>query len=207
MKKIIIIGTGGFAREILFLLDEMGKFEQVAGFMEPDEIWNTSWQNKMLMDKPVFPMSSQNSSKNAFVIGIGDPIIRKKVTTQLDTNADFPVLIHPNAAVSRWVEIDKGAIITAGCVVTTQIILGAHAHLNLCTTIGHDCRINDFFTTAPGVNISGNCNIDSQVYFGTGSATRQGINICANVTIGMGAMVVKDIVEPGVYIGIPAIKK
>lgn len=89
---------------------------------------------------------------------------------------------------------------------TCNIKIGKHAHLNLHTTIGHDCIIGDYFTTAPATNISGNCEFGECVYFGTNSSVRQGIKICDNVTIGMGGIVVKNINEEGVYIGNPVKK-
>jgi UDP-3-O-[3-hydroxymyristoyl] glucosamine N-acyltransferase len=72
--------------------------------------------------------------------------------------------------------------------------------------VGHDCVIGDFFTASPGVNISGNCTIGNQVYIGTNASLKQGITICDDVIIGMGSVVVKDIIEPGVYIGNPISK-
>ena len=81
-----------------------------------------------------------------------------------------------------------------------------HAHLNLITTIGHDCSIGDYFTTAPGVQISGNEIIGDRVYFGTRSCVKEKIHICDDVTIGMNSGVVKKITESGTYIGTPAKK-
>ena len=67
-----------------------------------------------------------------------------------------------------------------------------------------DNVIGDFFTTAPGVQISGNCIIGDMVYFGTHSSIKQKIQICDNVTIGLNAGVVKDIMYSGTYVGVPA---
>ena len=72
------------------------------------------------------------------------------------------------------------------------------------TTVGHDCIIGDFFTTAPAVNISGSCKFGDNVYVGTNASVKNGITICDDVTIGMGGVVVKDILKPGTYIGNPA---
>ena len=132
--------------------------------------------------------------------------IREKIVTAFPNDTQYLSLIHPSAVVSKWTEIGEGSIICAGSVITSQIKIGKHSQINLNSTIGHDCHIEDFFTIAPSVNISGICNIGKHVYFGTGAATRQGINITNNVTIGMGAMVVKDITEAGTYVGIPAKK-
>ena len=89
---------------------------------------------------------------------------------------------------------------------TTNIKLGKHSHLNLQTTIGHDCNIGDFFTTAPGAKISGNCKIGDRVYIGTNSSTREKITICNDVTLGLNSGVIKNISDPGIYVGTPAIK-
>ncbi|MEE9440049.1 MAG: NeuD/PglB/VioB family sugar acetyltransferase [Saprospiraceae bacterium] len=203
MKNIGIIGTGGFAREVLCLIDDLGDYNKVKAFYETDEVWESNWKDKQLNGLPVLPFSDIIASDN-LSIGIGDPTIREKVVKWLPSNSKFITLIHPTAVVSRWTNIDIGAIITANTIVTCQIEIGKHCQLNLNTTIGHDCTLGDFFTTAPATNISGTCNFGDRVYFGTGAATRQGINICDDVVIGMGAMVVKHITEPGVYVGIPA---
>jgi sugar O-acyltransferase (sialic acid O-acetyltransferase NeuD family) len=204
--KICIIGTGGFAREVLCLITDMGRYEDVHCFMEPDEIWEQKWKGETLVGKPVIPFSEFDSQSFKAIIGIGSSKIREKVVQQLPNDTRYETLIHPSAIVSEWVKIGEGGIICAGTIVTCQINIGKHAQLNLHTTIGHDCIIGDYFTTAPGTNISGICNIGNHVYFGTSSATRQGVNICSNTTIGMGAMVIKDIVESGVYVGMPAKK-
>lgn len=205
-KSICIVGTGGFAREVLVLIDALGRYQEVEAFLEPDHIWERNWKDREIMGKKVLPLSFADQQKHMITIGIGNNETRKKTVTQLPTNIEYISLIHPNAEISRWVELELGAIVTAGCVLTCNIRIGGFSQLNLNTTIGHDCVIDDFFTTAPGVNISGNCTIGRDVYFGGGSSTRQGISICDNVIIGMGAVVVKDITEPGTYIGIPAKK-
>ena len=164
--------------------------------MEDDEI----------MGVPVMPQSKFNANEHVAVVAIGNPTVRQKVADSLPTQTEWHTIIHPTAVSSQWVEIGEGSIITAGCVLTTHIDLGMHSHLNLHTTIGHDCRIGNFFTTAPGANISGNCKIGDRVYIGTNAAIKQGVTICDDVTIGMGGVVLKDITEPGVYVGNPVRK-
>jgi serine acetyltransferase len=44
------------------------------------------------------------------------------------------------------------------------------------------------------------------VTIGTNAAVLPGINICDNVIIGAGAVVNKDITDPGTYVGVPARK-
>ena len=206
-KKICIIGIGGFGRETLTcLIDGISKtelkIEEITVFMVDDEYYN----EPEIMGIPVIKDSEFVAENYKVVVAIGDPIKRKKVVEKLPSETEFATIIHPNVVISGWVEIGVGSIITAGTILTCNIKIGKHAHLNLHTTIGHDCIIGDFFTTAPATNISGNCEFGECVYFGTNSSVRQGIKISDNVTIGMGGIVVKNIDKEGVYIGNPVKK-
>ncbi|MFM2225333.1 MAG: hypothetical protein RJA07_1535 [Bacteroidota bacterium] len=203
-KKICIAGTGGFAREVFTLLidcvsDKQINLKDFVRFQMPDK----DYIKTEIMGIETICDSEFNPTLHQLVIAVGEPKIRKKIVSLFPKETEYATLIHPNAIISNWVNIGEGSIITAGCILTCNIEIGKHAHLNLQSTIGHDCIIGDFFTTAPSVNISGNCTIDECVYFGTKAAIKQGINVCSNVTIGMGGIVVKNVLESGVYIGSP----
>ena len=76
--------------------------------------------------------------------------------------------------------------------------------MNLDCTIGHDAIINDYSTILPSVNVSGAVTIGECVSVGTGSAIIQGLSIGDNTVIGAGSVVVKDIPENTVAVGVPA---
>lgn len=206
-KRYCILGTGGFGREVLTcLIDSIAttrvKIDQIAVFMIDDSYYD----NAKIMGIPVIKRSDFDPREYRVVIAIGNPEARRKVAHELPPDTEYGSIIHPSAVISDWVEMGAGSVVTAGVILTCNIKIGKHCHLNLNTTIGHDCQIGDFFTTAPGTNISGNCKFGDCVYFGSNSAVREGIKICDNSTIGMGGVVVKDILEEGVYIGNPVRK-
>lgn len=206
-KKICIAGAGGFGREVLCcLIDTLAKSDtsiaEASCFMVDDEYY----AEKTVMGIDVIRRSDFLPSQYDVVVAIGDPVARKKFVESLPAPTTYATIIHPTAVISKWVEIGEGSIITAGTIITCNVKIGKHAHINLHTTIGHDCTMGDYFTTAPAANISGHCSFGECVYFGSNSAVRQGITICDNVTIGMGGIVVKNIAEEGVYIGNPITK-
>lgn len=203
-KKVCIVGAGSFRREVLCcLIDATEKsnrrIEDIACFMVGDEFYGET----SIMGVEVIRQSSFDPSLYDVVVAVGNPTARKAIVASLPEETTYATIIHPSAILSKWVEIGEGSIVTAGSILTCDIKIGRHAHLNLHTTIGHDCVIGDYFTSAPGANISGKCSFGECVYFGTNAAVREGVGICDNVTIGMGGVVVKDITEPGVYIGNP----
>lgn len=206
-RRLCIFGTGGCGRETLCcIIDSVDStdfdYKRDVVFMVDDE----HYSNSSLLDVEVMPRSAFNPENFDVVIGVGDSSMRKKIAETLPHETRFKTIIHPSVVMSKWVELGEGAIITAGCILTTQIIIGKHAHLNLGSRIGHDCVIGDYFTTAFGVKVSGNCTISDLVYLGTNVSIKQGISITEQVTIGMGGVVVKHITESGVYIGNPVQK-
>ncbi len=203
-EKICIFGTGGFGREVLCCLIDIlnvkkKNIKDYALFMVDDEFYI----NEQIMGINSIPVSEFNPLTHYAFIAIGDSTARMKIASKLPHETRYATLIHPSAVLSNWVYLNEGTVITAGTILTCNINIGKHAHLNLHTTIGHDCNIGNFFTTAPAVNISGKCNFGNNVYIGTNASIKNGITICDNVIIGMGSVVVKNISTPGTYIGNP----
>jgi sugar O-acyltransferase (sialic acid O-acetyltransferase NeuD family) len=197
MKKAII-GAGGFGREVYWSLNPIERSETV--FFVEDVYWDTT--NKLIL-----PLSLFESDKYEVVVAIADSINRQRIVNSLPKNTKYFTHVHPSAQIhGEDVVIGEGSIVCAGSIITTNVTIGKHAHINLITTIGHDCIIGDYFTTAPGVQISGNVNIGQRVYFGTRSSVKQKINICDDVIFGMNSGIVKHVTEPGVYVGTPSIK-
>lgn len=197
---IAIFGTGGFAREVACLLHDLGRGDDITSFHEPDDVHAP----RTVLDVPVLPQSAFDPKTQRAVVGIGNPRIREKVVGELPSQTEFETLVHPTVVMSKWVEVGIGSILCAGSVLTCQITIGSHCHLNLNTTVGHDCTFGDFCTVAPGVNISGNCTFGRRVDVGTQASFRQRVRVCDDVLIGMGAVVLEDIAEPGTYVGLPA---
>ena len=197
MKKGII-GAGGFGREVYWSLNPIERNDTV--FFVDDEYWDDS-------DEKILPLSLFESNKYEVIVAVADSKHRQRLVEQLPKKTKFFTHIHPSAQIlADDVIIGEGSIICSGAILTTNIVLGKHSQLNLQTTIGHDCVIGDYFTTAPGAKISGNCDIGKRVYFGTNSSVREKIKICDDVVIGLNGGVVKNIYESGIYVGVPVTK-
>ena len=199
-----IIGSGGFAREVLRLAEDIRKKKDIwidqIYFVELDDFYT-----KDLVDKTrVLKFSECNLDKMSFIIAIGNPIIKKKVSNELPSNIHYTSLISPLSFVTDDVKYSKGLIVMPFTYVSCNVKLGKHVHINSHCTIGHDTNIGDYSTTAHSVMIAGANTISDLCYFGMNSSTRQGISICEKVTIGLNSGVVKSIIKSGVYSGTPS---
>ena len=208
MKDLYIIGAGGFGREVAWLVQRINDVTPVwnlKGFIDDNEsLWGTDEGDIKVLGGCDYLKSL---GEVYAVCAIGNARVRKNVVAKLsDSEVRFAILIDPSVIMSKRVEVGKGVIICAGTIATVDIKIGNHVIINLDCTIGHDDVIEDFVTIYPSVNISGMVKVGECTELGTGTQIIQGKRIVANTIIGAGTVVVKDCVESGVYIGIPAKK-
>lgn len=208
MKKLIIFGTNGFAKEILDLALDQGY--QDFFFLEKDQ----GVQEQTLLGFPIFPESHiQNFIDFDFAIGVAEPKIRKKIF-ELYPYLNFPNLIHSQATlgfcIKKQISESKGIIVAAGARVTNSSQIGNFVIISFNSTIGHDCILNDYVSIMPGVNISGCIHLKEGAYVGTnatilpGKAPEDLKKIGENSIIGAGALVLGDIAPNKIFIGSPA---
>jgi sugar O-acyltransferase (sialic acid O-acetyltransferase NeuD family) len=140
------------------------------------------------------------------VIGIGETALRYRIANEIEREFGdrFATFKHPCAWVGDRVPIKTGSVICAGALVTTDISIGAHAHLHVGSKIGHDTIISDFVTVAPGATVSGRVHISAGAFIGAGAVILPDITIGAWSIIGAGAVVTKDVPNDATVVGVPA---
>jgi len=204
VKSILILGAGGFAREVYWHLnehyDDFVFFDDVTGIKE----LTLAGKNYRV----VANLSDLPHDLKHFIVGVGNPkvkahLVEKAIAARL---IPAPPFIHPRAVVQD-ASIGAGSIITPNCTITTNVTIGQHVIVNINSTVGHDAILGNYVTINPGVNVSGNVTIGDGVVVGTGTVIREKAYICAGAIIGAQAAVIQDIIEAGTYVGIPAKRK
>lgn len=189
MKKVLI-GNGGHAREVMA---QMGI--KLECFVDEEYV-----------DNETSSLSKFDPNIHIAMIVVADSKDRYDIAQRLPKETKFFSFIHPTALIMNNVEIGDGSFIGAYSILTTNIKIGKHTILNRSNHIGHDCIIGDYFSAMPGAIVSGNVIISDIVYMGNNSSIREKLSIHSSSIIGMNSAVVKNISEPGVYVGVPAKK-
>jgi sugar O-acyltransferase (sialic acid O-acetyltransferase NeuD family) len=208
--RLYIFGAGGSGREIAWLAEEIWSRDLEIRFLVDDE----SYLGPPVNGIPIRLLEREAMDNDSrYVIAIGDPESRRKVAEIFHgRDAKAATLVHPRVEMSRFVEIEEGAVICAGNAITTNIRIGQHAHVNRLCTLGHDVIIEEFSTLSPGVCVSGNVHIGRNVFIGTGANIIDGTKgvpliIGDGATIAAGACIIHS-VEPGALMaGVPAVRK
>ena len=204
--KTIIIGAGGFGREVLALIKSINRQEprfEVIGFVD-DGIEKGKFVNGLTILGAVNDVD--DLKPEALVLAIANPQIRESVIQHLGDKYLFPNLIDPSVKLldEEHISMGKGNIICSGSIFTTNITVGNFNIFNLSCTIGHDAFISDFCSVMPGVNISGGATIKNCVYVGTGAKLIKATILEEGCTVGAGAVVDKDVKQSETVVGIPA---
>jgi sugar O-acyltransferase (sialic acid O-acetyltransferase NeuD family) len=207
MENIIIIGAGGFGREVKTLIDALNKINKSYTFLGyyDDAVPKGTLINNFPVLGTIADLNTLET-KMAVVLGIGDPTTKSKII-QLLTNKFlfFPTLIHPSVFISEdEVSIAEGCVICAGNIITCNITIKEFVTLNLMCTVGHDTFIDQFSSFMPSVNISGEVHIEQGVYVGTGAKIINQLTIGKSTIVGAGAVVSKSLPENCTAVGIPA---
>lgn len=202
-NKLIIIGASGHGRVVADIALKMNKWENIA-FLDDDEDIKVSLGLEVIgKSEDAF----KHINDTDIFVAIGNNAIREKVQEKLYIKgASIPVLVHPNAVIGEQVELGIGTVIMAGVVINCCTKLGRGCIINTGATLDHDNLIEDYVHISPGVNLAGTVKVGKGSWLGVGSTINNNVNITSDCKVGSGAVVVRDITEPGTYVGVPAIK-
>lgn len=201
VKNIVIVGSGGFAKEVEWLLERINQSQKrwnLLGFID-DHL-----KSERVIGNDSFVVNAETELYVAIAIGNSEKRKQLCEKYRMNLNIKFPNLIDPSVIMSRSVHMGIGNIICAGCIMTREIIIGDFNIINLDCTIGHDACIRSYVTLNPSVNVSGNVYIGNESNIGTGTQIIQGIKIEDNVIVGAGAVVIKNVLRGSTSVGNPA---
>jgi sugar O-acyltransferase (sialic acid O-acetyltransferase NeuD family) len=207
LTRVVIIGAGGFAREVQDVIRNCNRAQlryNFLGFIDDFVPVGTK-----INDSSVIGDFSWFKTPEALcvlaTVGVGAPEVRRKLVERVvELGVDFVTLVDPTVVASPFVTIGKGTVICPGVILTNNITLGEHVHLNLDSTVGHDAIMEDFTTTAPGAHINGKNLLKEGAYVGTGANFIEKVTVGEWAIIGAGACVVKDIPANTTAVGCPA---
>jgi len=206
MKDIVIIGVGGFGREVAEAIKDVNKKRKtwrIKGFLdEDDKLYNKKINGYLVLGN----LEWLKKNKDVYcVVAIGDPKTKEDIVNKVGENSGrFVSIIHPSVIMSDFVEIGEGTIICAGSILTTNIQIGKHVIINLNCTIGHDVKIGDYSSIMPDVSINGEDIIGESVYIGTNASLKEAVEIGEKTVIGAGSVVINDMPKNVTAVGVPA---
>lgn len=148
MKDIVIVGMGGFAREVKWIIDRIKRSNgqwNFCGYIDKE----TNKENVLGDDTYILNMCEELS----VIIAIGNPKIRMQLYKKYRDNTyiRFPNLVDPSVDIADSVKLGEGNIICSNNVLTVDISIGNFNIINLCLDVTDDTRI---ITYIPNLHVS-----------------------------------------------------
>lgn len=195
-KTLMIVGCGGHARSIA----DVALFNGYKKLVFVDE---HARKNEIILGFDVKNDFTLLETSNQFILGIGDNDKREITFSRYESEIK---LISNDAYIGKQSNVGNGAFVGHNAYIGPSTRIGGNTIINTHAIIEHECIIGKHSHISINCTIAGRCKIGDNVFIGAGATVKDGIEVCSHVTIGSGAVVIEDIVESGIYVGIPAKK-
>ncbi len=205
MFDLIIVGAGGFGRELFAMLGDVFSSDEYRfkGFLAQEE---PRALEKWQIHHPVLaaPEDYEPEPDDRFLLAIGAMNARQATTAAIQSKGgEFISFIHPQAFVASTAEIGAGAVIYPFATVSNSAKLGPNVHLNYYASVGHDCQVGPLCLLAPYATLNGFVTLEDQVYISTHGTVAPGCTMKRNSKLSANSACMRDAAESMFVFGVP----
>lgn len=206
MKKLIIIGAGGFGREVLVWsrqIPQHARDWELFGFIDDNPKALDGFQIDLKIIGAVTDFEPQEDF--LFTCAIGDPKIKMNICESLRRKgALFTNIIHPTAIVGANCRLGTGIILCPRSILTTNVTVGDFVTINLHSTVGHDATLEAGCTLSGHCSINGAAYLEEGVFMGSHVVVLPSVRIAQYTKVGACSNVLKHVKKTCVVYGNPA---
>lgn len=206
LRKLIIIGAGGFGRETLAWARQSDGFE-------------TEWTIKGFLDDNSDALSGKNTpaailgrvadyapeAADVFVCAIGRPAVRRQVQELIESRGgEFTNVIHRSVVFADNVTLGRGVLLCPFVVVSANATIGDGAAVNLHSSVDHDASVGRWCQINCHCDVTGGVVLEDEVFMGSHASVLPGVRVGARAVVGAAALVNRDVPPGMTAIGVPA---
>ena len=207
MVRLVVMGAGGHAREVLDVLEAVLGLEaarqQVTVFAEPGSTGRTAADLVRARGHVLTEEVPRHATH--YLPAVGDPALRRRFVGLAEDQGLVPSqAVSPLSTVADPLSGTSGLVAFPRSHVSTNVRLGRHCHLNLGCQVSHDGWLGDFVTLGPGALLAGAVTVEDDATLGTGAVVLPGRRVGRGAVVGAGAVVVHDVAPGTTVAGNPA---
>lgn len=205
MDQVYVYGAGGHGKVVADILLSAGT--ELAGFIDDGRPAGAALISSIrVVGGREWIASNASRYSIRVALGIGDNAIRRKIAEYCaGLGFELVTAIHPSAIVSRFAQIDSGAVVMAGAIISPGATIRRGAVVNTAAVIDHDAIVEEFAQVMPNATMAGGTHLGAEASLGTGASMIPAVRVGAGSIVGAGAVVVRDIPDQVVAVGVPAV--
>ena len=203
MKRIIILGAGGYAKQVAWAIKRIGN-DRVVGMLDETSDNTRSYGGVPIRNSIDLLLETIGNDDVQLICGVGAIELRERWVNAYSSKYSFISVVDPTSLISPDSRIGRNVVILGHTVCSCDSEIGDHVNINWLCLVSHDVRIGSFTDIASGVKLTGGVTVGRRCNVGTNATVLPKVTIHDNCTIGAGAVVTMDIPVNSTAVGIPA---
>ena len=161
MKRLVILGAGGYGRTVADVAEQLGYSSIVLDDADPAH--------------PLSFFLSYINPTTSFIPAFGNNSFRMKWINRIEENGGkVATLIHPTAYVSPTATIKPGTVILPHAIVNTDVVVGKGCIINLGAIVDHGCILEEGVHICLGAIVKGENRIEKCSKIEAGEVVERG---------------------------------
>jgi sugar O-acyltransferase (sialic acid O-acetyltransferase NeuD family) len=205
MAKVVLFGNGQVASVIHQYLTHDSPHEVVAFTVDGDHIG----EEREVLGLPVVPFEEVErlyppADHQMFVSVSYREVNRLRERKYHEAKAKgYTLLTYVSSNASVWpgVPLGDNVFIMEQNVIQPFVSIGSDCIIWSGNHIGHHTTVGDHCFIASHAVIAGFVKVGDRCFFGVNATVRDGITVAPGCVVGAGALLLRDTVENGVYVG------
>jgi sugar O-acyltransferase (sialic acid O-acetyltransferase NeuD family) len=202
--RIIIVGAGGFGREVLQWArdswpDQAGR---ICGFLSADR----DILAESDCDIPVVgdPAAYEPAPGDGLILAIGIPVVRRRVAeTLLARGARFLTLIHPTAIVAGTASIGTGSVVCPYAIISDAARVGRFGLVNYHASLAHDATAGDFAVLSPYATLAGGARVGDDAFLALHASVGPRTSVGSRSKVAANSCALADVPPDSLVHGVP----
>ena len=204
--RIAIIGSGDLGQSIAHYAQNNG-FEIVGfydDFQQSDKVKGVPVLGKL--DKIEIDYKQNLFDSLVCAVGYNHFGFREKVYDKYhrESGIPFATIIDSSCHVDSSASIGEGVVMFPTTMVDKGCVIEDNVLLNVGVTIAHDSRVKEHSFLSARVAVAGFSTIGKRCMIGINSTIIDNISVCDDTRIGGGTLLIHNVTEKGLYVGVPA---